>query len=70
VYFSASAPSPVQPIDGPPPLMRPRPLEACTPVMGRHPAAASAQVGTADQMHSMLCRWGDRARCAGDEGLP
>ncbi|ESU41590.1 Variant-specific surface protein, partial [Giardia duodenalis] len=32
-------PSPVHPIDGPPPLMRPRPLEACTHVMSRHPSS-------------------------------
>ena len=35
------------------------------------PAAASAQVGTAVQMHSMLCRWGDTGSvCRGCGVLP
>ena len=50
-------PAQCSPVDGPLPLMRPQPLEACTRVMSWYPAAALAQVGTAGQMHSMLCRW-------------
>ncbi|KWX13479.1 Adenylate kinase [Giardia duodenalis assemblage B] len=45
-HFSTQYPqSGAAPVDGPLPLMRPRPLEACTCVMGRHPSSCVCSDG-------------------------